>query len=240
MKTLDIKSVGEHAQIDGPPATYIIPCELNITYGCQSIKKSLSNYSGYLNDWSGSLFITMKGKVKDKISEMISKDDILEVPGYAKVRKPYANPLFEVIEFSYLPTLVVEHLYKFIELKDLDGIEKSIKEGTDIECFGHLNKETPLIYAARRSNTLPILKKLIDAGAYIDSKSMYGYTALMTSAEGGNYENFSFLLEQGVHHHARDEFGNTLLHYALRGENREIIDWTLKNHPEDINVKARF
>ena len=86
--------------------------------------------------------------------------------------------------------------------------------------------DTPVIDAAA-SNNLPLLKRLVDAGADINkAENQKGRTALMLASR----HNYRGVIEYLLHRHkihvlTRDFYGANALHYALENGDAETIGW---------------
>jgi ankyrin repeat protein len=94
------------------------------------------------------------------------------------------------------------------------------------------------LHIAARGNKLDTLKSLVAHQARIDQpdRTRAGLTPLMTAIEGGNKEAAKFLKENGADLHRTDNFKRSVLHFAARGGNVEILE-TLLSQP-GTNVDA--
>ncbi len=91
---------------------------------------------------------------------------------------------------------------------------------------------TPLLEIAAQNNDLPLLKLLLERGADIDGRGVYGYTALIRAATRANDEVVSLLLIAGADPNLCDTvFRETALHKATRSTNRRL--------PENADVTER-
>ncbi|MGP1594207.1 MAG: ankyrin repeat domain-containing protein [Treponema sp.] len=64
--------------------------------------------------------------------------------------------------------------------------------------------ETPLHTAVRTNQKPPVLKKLIDAGCYVNERNKKGETALLLAVERNNTEQIAALIEYGADIHLED------------------------------------
>lgn len=64
--------------------------------------------------------------------------------------------------------------------------------------------ETPLHTAVRTNQKPPVLKKLIEAGNYVNERNKKGETALLLAVERNNVEQISTLIEYGADIHTED------------------------------------
>ena len=69
-----------------------------------------------------------------------------------------------------------------------------------------------------------IVRKLIDAGAPVESADESGLTALMVAAQHGNTEMLRTLLERQARIDFMDFEGRTAIHYAMAARKREALD----------------
>jgi ankyrin repeat protein len=69
-----------------------------------------------------------------------------------------------------------------------------------------------------------IVRKLIDAGAPVESADESGLTALMVAAQHGNTEMLRTLLERQARIEFMDFEGRTAIHYAMAAGKREAVD----------------
>lgn len=88
----------------------------------------------------------------------------------------------------------------------------------EIEKLGDLEAvdrdgRTPLMNAACYERTA-LVKKLIEAGACVNTADRMGATALHTAVQQGNIALTKMLLESGADVNARDSFGNNPLQWA--------------------------
>lgn len=73
-----------------------------------------------------------------------------------------------------------------------------IESGANIDEFDEMGMNA-LALSARIKNCLPVLRKLLEFGADVNSSEEdYGYTALMAASEHGNFEAAEILLERGA------------------------------------------
>jgi ankyrin repeat protein len=76
-----------------------------------------------------------------------------------------------------------------------------------------------------------IVRKLIDAGAPVESADETGLTALMVAAQHGNTEMLRTLLERQARIEFMDFEGRTAIHYAMVAGKREALDLLLLYSP---------
>src|SRR5438874_1470677 len=87
---------------------------------------------------------------------------------------------------------------------------------------------TPLLIATSQQDWKTV-RRLVDAGAYVDLADKNGFTPLMSAAMRGNLEMFRLFLVRtaNLHAEASTNDGRDLLGMALDGGNPEIIDTVL-------------
>ena len=76
-----------------------------------------------------------------------------------------------------------------------------------------------------------IVRKLIDAGAAVETADETGLTSLMVAAKQGNLEMLRTLLEREARIDFMDFEGRTALHYAIAAGKHEALDLLLSNLP---------
>ena len=135
-----------------------------------------------------------------------------------------------------------------------DGEEKTvkffIKKGIDLNAKCVLKKRTALHYASEH-NHIDITKILIENGAIVDDRDVFGQTPLHIAVMNGHPKIVKLLIEKGADPHAKDAKLRTALHKVLdySKESRyfvrycpilavEICEILFKNEI-DINAKDR-
>ncbi|KAH9489576.1 hypothetical protein Btru_037248 [Bulinus truncatus] len=107
-----------------------------------------------------------------------------------------------------------------VRLKNNEIIKELLDAGADIK-----SSDLPdiFVHAAGSENTLELLRKLIQLGVDIDSKSCYGgITALMNSVIHSREENYNFLLLNGVDVNVIDSDGNTAILMRSKKEKKMV------------------
>ena len=87
------------------------------------------------------------------------------------------------------------------------------------------NGATPLYIAAQNGQEL-VVKLLLDAGAKIDAKEKSGTTPLFIAASNGHEWIVGLLQDAGAR--ARDSYGRTLLHVAMRAQNPSMLTFLIE------------
>lgn len=125
-----------------------------------------------------------------------------------------------------------------VENSSLDTIKRLAGLGVDIHQVNRYG-ETLLFIAPKQ---VEVFKYLIDCEVEIDWRDNWGNTALHIHANDGNIDLVRILLEHGADVNARNGFGATPLHSALRGGDNENIDLVvieLLRHGVDVNAVGR-
>jgi ankyrin repeat protein len=91
--------------------------------------------------------------------------------------------------------------------------------------------QNALITAALKAEW-EIVRKLIDAGAPVESADETGLTTLMVAAQQGNTEMIRTLLERQARFDFMDFEGRTALHYAMAAGQREAVQLLISLAPE--------
>ena len=184
MKILTIKEIKQN--LKNPVShRFIVACKMSLDIGRTSNKNNVTKneWQGFLVDSTGWLEILVTDKSYKKIASNILKEDILDMPGYAKVRLIDSNKLiFSLTDFALSETLNVNDIYEAIENNDLKLVKKLIKQGTDIEARGYIDRATPLMVAIHHKNK-PIIEELIKAGADLKAKDTAERTPLSLMEE---------------------------------------------------------
>jgi ankyrin repeat protein len=91
---------------------------------------------------------------------------------------------------------------------------------------------TPLVYAARQ-NCMECVKLLLEAGADVNQRTNYGWTALLTATQNKNYEIGRHLLERGADPNIKNKGGWSSLYLATDNRNIEGGDYPVR--PADMD-----
>jgi uncharacterized protein len=86
---------------------------------------------------------------------------------------------------------------------------------------------TPLVYAAREG-CLECAKVLLDAGANVNQRTHYGWTALLTATQNRHYLLAKYLLDQGADPNIPNNGGWTPLYLATDNRNIEGGDYPVR------------
>ncbi len=86
---------------------------------------------------------------------------------------------------------------------------------------------TPLIYAARQ-DCLECAKVLLDAGADVNQRTNYGWTALLTATQNRHYRLGAYLLDHGANPNIANNGGWTPLYLATDNRNIEAGDYPVR------------
>ena len=120
-----------------------------------------------------------------------------------------------------------------------DKAEDWIWQGANLNYIDPQTKKSPLIMAVIKGNKR-LVQLLLEGGADVSIKDVYGATAVHHAAETGNIEIMKILIARGADVKALDSAGSSALHYAAdiiynKGEvTKDMIDLLLA-HGLDIN-----
>ncbi|HEV2805006.1 MAG TPA: ankyrin repeat domain-containing protein [Chthoniobacterales bacterium] len=105
-------------------------------------------------------------------------------------------------------------------------------------CFGaEPERNVPVIWGpnavitAALKQDWEVVKKLIDAGAAVESTNEKGLTALMVAAQQGQVEMIRTLLERQARADFMDFEGRTAIHYAMAAGKRQAVELLLSQAP---------
>jgi uncharacterized protein len=86
---------------------------------------------------------------------------------------------------------------------------------------------TPLVYAGRE-NCLECAKILLDAGADVNQRTRYGWTALLTATQNRHYKLAAYILDHGANPNLANNGGWTPLYLATDNRNIESGDYPVR------------
>jgi len=86
---------------------------------------------------------------------------------------------------------------------------------------------TPLVYAARE-NCIECAKALVEAGADVNQRTFYGWTALLVATQNRHYKLAEYLLEHGANPNTPNKGGWTPLYLATDNRNIEGGDYPVR------------
>ena len=118
----------------------------------------------------------------------------------------------------------------------LDNIKKLIRNGADIQASSS-NGSTVLHFASRYSNqeVVEFLLKLNEI--FVNATDNLNRTPLMEACyDGGRLDNIKMLIQNGADIQARDCDGSTVLHFASRNSNQEVLEFLLKLNEISVNA----
>jgi len=91
---------------------------------------------------------------------------------------------------------------------------------------------TPLVFAARE-DCLECAKILLDAGANVNQKTLYGWTPIMTATQNRHYKLAAYLLERGADPNIANNGGWTPIYLATDNRNIESGDYPVRTPDMD-------
>ena len=129
-------------------------------------------------------------------------------------------------------------LFYYIKEKELGNIRRFLEDNGGIEIPDE-DGFTPLQYAVYQ-NQDEVVSLLINSGADVNGTSSdKSYTPLQTSLISGHFEVFKCLCWSGADAEARDDRGDTALHYAARYGRSEEAYFLIKNNFAKIDVRNK-
>jgi hypothetical protein len=122
--------------------------------------------------------------------------------------------------------------------ENIDILEKLVKHGGLINIETTEDKETPLFFAIY-SHFDNIANFLIDHGANIEHKNIFGETPLYKATEMNRPAIVQKLLNAGANANSKDLTGNTALHVAVIEDMPEIVRLLIK-HGADERIDNEY
>ena len=89
------------------------------------------------------------------------------------------------------------------------------------------------MHAAARGGSALIGEALLDKGAVVDERNMYGITPLHVAAENGRMEFVDFLVGNGADIDGQNTMGMTALHLARENEHEDVVACLLDSGASD-------
>lgn len=90
------------------------------------------------------------------------------------------------------------------------------------------------MHAAARGGSVPIGQEILDRGAAVDQKNIYGITPLHVAAENGRGSFVEFLLRNGASLDEPSVTGMTALHFAREKGHDEVVGLLLESGATDV------
>ncbi|MCJ1401947.1 hypothetical protein MMC11_005164, partial [Xylographa trunciseda] len=182
-----------------------------VKYACRELVDLLCKHGGNINDTR---------KIDGK------------TPIHTALESTHPDDLLAMLEYNPHPDIrdldgnTVLHIAVQRNRLDKESIAGLLHAGYDVNARNNLN-EIPLHaikYLCGQSK--PGLMMIIDAGANLEAKDIYGYTVLVRAMErSASIEIVQTLLEGGSDINARDQDGKTLLHLACRSQNVNSVQF---------------
>ncbi|XP_071086553.1 putative ankyrin repeat protein RF_0381 [Haliotis cracherodii] len=118
-----------------------------------------------------------------------------------------------------------------------DIFDELVKKGCNLPAV--LDNGNNILHVACFGGNTDIIEYLT-AVVSIDSKGMYGRTAVMKAAAVGNKNVFDLLVGKGCNLSAVDDTGNNILHLACFGGNVHIVEYLITHKIADIESRGHF
>jgi len=136
----------------------------------------------------------------------------------------------EKLEDAYaqrLAELVDSPLHFAANIGDLEQVQRELAKGTPVDSPEAKKQSSALMFAAERG-FLDIVQQLKTAGANINHKNKFGFTALHAAANANRLDVVKYLLDNGAEVDARDHLGQTPLYFAAEKNCLEISQELIK------------
>ena len=153
-----------------------------------------------------------------------------------------ARAMEEMVTAPQERTFIME-LAKAVQAKDFDRYfalldEKPIEMQKRLceAILGFIDKKKAIHLAAEQGNAEAV-KKLLARGATIECRDICGNTPLLFSASR-SFNTMLVLLEKGADTAARNQNGETVIHWAAWGGNVPAIIHLIQHHGLDVNSPA--
>ena len=113
-----------------------------------------------------------------------------------------------------------------------------LKSGADPDLSPQAEMQFSPLHIAARGNKMDTLKMLVARHARIDQpdRTRAGLTPLMTAIDQGNKDAAKFLKDNGADVNRTDNFKRSVLHFAARGGNVEMIEALLNRPGADVDA----
>lgn len=132
----------------------------------------------------------------------------------------------------------------------LDAGARPTEEALRVSCWLNRAEAVTLLLAAgvspdhgmvwaAQGGHVKLLKRLLDAGADVNTKSPNGDTALHRGALQGGIEVVQLLLNRGARPNAANDIGETPLHMAIKGDGRVDVVRILLEAKADPNTRNK-
>jgi len=116
-----------------------------------------------------------------------------------------------------------------------ESLKILLNAGADIN-LKNKNEKTALILAATKTESIALIKNLIQAGAQIDSQDKDKLTALMNAAQSNNSAAIEALINAGANLELKNAYGETALHLAAFNATANALE-ILIAHGANIHLK---
>lgn len=109
---------------------------------------------------------------------------------------------------------------------DLEGLERLIANGVNVDCELKYGASALMLTAAR--GHVDIIRRLVSAGAKLNRRNRFGATALLEACEKGHLEAIKVLVQLGAEINLPHNNGNTPLLAATMRRDRKVIKMLLE------------
>jgi len=135
--------------------------------------------------------------------------------------------IYKLIPFEHI------HPHKLaiaINTSDVKQVQECLKQNYNIDKRFNPPLDWSYMHEATYSitNSVTILRLLLDAGANMEAKDSQGHTPIFYAVMRGNFYTIEFLTNKGADIHCKDNDGQTLLFCAIANRKYEIAKYLLK------------
>ncbi|XP_071097462.1 serine/threonine-protein phosphatase 6 regulatory ankyrin repeat subunit A-like [Haliotis cracherodii] len=114
-----------------------------------------------------------------------------------------------------------------------------VKEGCDLSAV--LDNGNNILHVACFGGNTDIIQYLVSRRVVsLESKGMYGRTAVMKAASVGNKGVFDLLVSKGCNLSVVDDVGNNILHVACISDNVQIVDYLISHDIANIESRGQY
>jgi len=114
---------------------------------------------------------------------------------------------------GYTPLLIATVHWR----SDPDMIDTLIRHGADVNAKSFVEQWTPLLNASMQVPlNEPVIRRLVEAGAQINDRNVFGETPLMYAAAFGSEELVEYLLKNGADPKLTNEECLSAIHFAAK------------------------
>ncbi|MBU4054027.1 MAG: ankyrin repeat domain-containing protein [Proteobacteria bacterium] len=206
-----------------------LECYIDATLG--SIREYMEVFS-IPQDKAIDLYLKTKaGSIYDKnmLIDLLNPNTERETTWWCKLKKLFIIKKKNTKDIPALLSAATEG-----RIEDLKAL---LKDGVDVNAMDMLSGSTPLSCAIFNGH-LEIVEYLINSGADINAKTVYGVTILSDAAVNGHMAGVTILLNKGAKVNIKDMFGSTALWRASINGHTKIVKLLLEAKAK-VNIRRK-